>query len=77
MAPALELTLPPAGVRLATRGGATAVRLRRFASGFPDAELGRITGASEAELRVRSAGAELPWHLRISPDAETTACGPR
>ena len=73
--PELQLTLPSGGVHIRSRSGSTILGLRRFASSFPETELGRLTGASSAELRLRPDSGDARWHLRVRPDAGVTACG--
>jgi hypothetical protein len=70
----VQLTLPPAGLRLTTGAGAASLSLRRFAAGFPPQPLSRISPGSSAELSIPGDGAAAPWHVRIAPDAAVTAC---
>ena len=73
--PELQLTLPSGGVRLKTGSGPATVSVRRFAGVFPEAPLGHMAAASSANIRIPADGARAPWHLRVAPEAEVTACG--
>jgi hypothetical protein len=73
-APAVELTVPTAGLVLTTEGGAATVSVRRFADGFPDEPLGRIAPGGSGMLAIGADLAANPWHVRVSPEARLTAC---
>jgi hypothetical protein len=73
--PALELTVPASGLVLTARGGGATVSLRRFADGFPDKPLGRISPGGAGLLTIRPDRAPHPWHVRVAPEARATACG--
>jgi hypothetical protein len=72
-APAVELTLPPAGLVVSAPGGAT-VAVRRFAAGFPDAPVGRIAPGGSGRLSVRPDLAPNAWHVRVNPQSRVTVC---
>jgi hypothetical protein len=74
-APAVELTLPGAGISITARGGRATVRVRRFAAGFPKAPLGWIAPGGTGTLVIREDLASQPWRVRVAPEARTTACG--
>lgn len=71
--PALDVTVPPDGLRLTARGGAATVSVRRFADGFPSRP--RATLAGSATLRIGRDLTSTPWHARIAPEGELQACG--
>jgi hypothetical protein len=73
--PALELTVPASGLVLTARGGGATVTVRRFADGFPDEALGRISLGGSGLLTIRPDRAPHPWHVRVAPEARVTACG--
>jgi hypothetical protein len=59
----------------AVAGPPVAVRLRRFADGFPVDPLGVIAGGGSAILRLpRDAASAQPWHVRISSAQRVTIC---
>ncbi|HWM12439.1 MAG TPA: hypothetical protein VNO82_23970 [Solirubrobacteraceae bacterium] len=70
--PALDLTIPTGG--LVITGEAT-VAVRRFADGFPDDPIGRISRGGSGLLAIRADGAPQPWHARVAPAGRVTACG--
>lgn len=74
---ALEVTLPPAGLRLAAgEGSSTEVAVRRFAATFQP-PLGRVREGALAVLRALADRAAKPWRVRLSSGGPVTACGLR
>ena len=73
--PALDLTVPEAGLVLTAEGGPATVRLRRFADGFPEEPLSRIAAGGSARLALAADLDRTPWHVRLQPEARVTACG--
>ena len=70
--PALDLTVPDDGLVIS---GAAKVAVRRFADGFPQDPIGRIAPGGSGLLAIRADRASQPWHARVTPEAQTTACG--
>ena len=60
---------------LTAGGGGATVTVRRFADGFPDEPLGRISPGGSGLLAIRPDLATQPWHVRVAPEARVTACG--
>jgi len=73
--PELQLTLPPAGLRLTAENGTADVTVRRFAGAFPPEPLSRLAASSTATLRIARDDAAAPWHVRIAADGPVSACG--
>lgn len=66
----------PAGarVRVTTRGDASTLRLRRFASGFSAASIGTVSPHQKVHFTVPTDNSSLPWYLQASGDAEVSVC---
>jgi hypothetical protein len=73
--PELQLTLPPAGVRLTAGNGSADITVRRFATGFPQESLSRLAASSTGTLRIARDRSDAPWHVRVASEAAVTACG--
>jgi hypothetical protein len=71
-APAIELTVPPAGLVVS---GAATVSVRRFADGFADEPIGRVAPEGSGLLAIRPDLSTVPWHARVQPEAGVTVCG--
>jgi hypothetical protein len=71
-APALELTVPRDGLVIT---GAATVAVRRFADGYPEQPVGRVAPEGSGLLAIRADLAPQPWHARVTPVGEITACG--
>jgi hypothetical protein len=73
---ALELTAPPRGVAITTSGNSPVeVRVRQFASAFPDSPIGTVGPRSMAFLRFPPRPGLGSWHVRLTPTEPVTACG--
>jgi hypothetical protein len=73
---ALEVTVPPAGVAIATTGAATAeVRVRQFADTYPQQALGAIGPHSVGLLRFPTRPGLGPWRIRVNATEPTSVCG--
>jgi len=74
----IDLLLPAGGLSLRTLGGRaalpTAVRLRRFASGYENAPFAQLDGPQAVVLAPRPDRLATPWHVRISPWQPLLAC---
>jgi hypothetical protein len=73
IAPALDVVLPAAGLRLTALGGPATVSVRRFAVEFP-APQQRLAASSTAALRIGPDRAREPWHVRVEPAGSAVAC---
>ena len=73
--PSLEFTLSAGGIVLTADGGGATVTVRRFADGFPNEPLGRISPGGSGLLAIRPDLAPRSWHVRVAPEARVTACG--
>ena len=72
---ALDLLMPPDGLAVSAAPGApVAVRARRFASGFEGTPVTTVAGPGSIDLRPIGDRSAVPWHVRISPYQEVTAC---
>jgi hypothetical protein len=74
-APALDVTLPPGGLRLDARGGPATVTLRRFGATFPTTPLATLAARGAGVLRIAGDSAPQPWHVRLAPQGSVSACG--
>jgi hypothetical protein len=73
---ALDVTVPPAGIAITSRGGASVdVRVRQFASMFPETPLGTVGPHSVSLLRFPARRGLGSWHLRLTPTELVNACG--
>jgi hypothetical protein len=73
---ALDVTVPPPGIGITTSGNAPVeVRVRQFASAFPESPLGTVGPHSVALLRFPARRGLGPWHVRLTPTEPVTACG--
>jgi hypothetical protein len=70
---AVDLPLPPQGLRLTAGGGAVTVSMRRFADGFQP--VGTLAASASAVLHIGPDLAPQQWHARIAPTAGATVCG--
>jgi hypothetical protein len=69
----LEVTLPPGGLRLASRGGSATMSVRRFADEW--GAVGRVAPSVPAVLRITADRAARPWHARVDATEPVTVCG--
>ena len=66
--------LPPGGVELRARGGATRVFLHRYGPA-PGAPVGRIEADTAARLAAPADGdPTTPWTVHVTPAAAVTTC---
>jgi hypothetical protein len=72
-ATALDVTLPPQGLRLTAEGGPATVSVRRFADEFRP--VGTVAASAAAILRIGPDLAPQPWHARVAPADRATVCG--
>jgi hypothetical protein len=73
--PAVELTVPAAGLVITSMDGRATVSVRRFADGFPQEPAGRIAEGGTGRLAFRPDLSPAPWHARVEPEARVTVCG--
>jgi hypothetical protein len=72
----LDVTVPPAGMAITAIGDASVeVRVRQFASTFPEAPIGTVGPRSVALLRFPERRGLGSWHVRLTPTEPVTACG--
>jgi len=71
--PYISLTVPSAGFLLRASGGPETVGIRRFAYVFQP--LGTLAADSPSTLRISPDSSSQPWHVQLTPDGRTTACG--
>lgn len=76
-APALEVTVPPAGVVVRAGRGAARVEVRRFAAGFSRPLTDIVSAYRSATLRIRPDRAPQPWRARVTPQERVRVCGLR
>jgi len=76
-----DLTLPPGGLELLARPSGststppTAVRLRRFADGYENGPVAALSGRMGIVIGSVPDAVASPWHVRVSPWENVTACG--
>jgi hypothetical protein len=68
----VDLTLPPSGVTLTNLSAPAALRLRRFADGYPRDPVAAVAGPTY--LGPRLGRAAQPWHLRVSTPGTLMLC---
>lgn len=76
-APALEVTVPAAGLLLRTAGGTARVEVRRFAAGFSRPVTDTAAPSTSATLRVPADRAARPWRARVTAQERVSVCGLR
>jgi hypothetical protein len=69
----LQITAPPAGIRVAAGQDSATVGVRRFADEFQP--IGTVDASSQATLRIRPDLAARPWHVRVATTTPAMVCG--
>jgi hypothetical protein len=76
--PAIEVTVPPAGIAIKTTRGEARVQARRFATGWSDLPRDDTVGPSAtAVLQPRRDRSSQPWRVRVSAQDRVSVCGLR
>lgn len=76
-APAVEITVPRAGLVVRTGRDAATVEVRRFAAGWSRPLVDRMAASSSATLRIPGDRAPQPWHARVLSQERLSACALR
>jgi hypothetical protein len=72
--PALELELPPTGLRITAAGAPATVRVRRFGSAFAAPPVSRVAAGATGSLKIAADRSPAPWHVRVEPGGRVRAC---
>jgi hypothetical protein len=75
--PALDVTVPAAGLLLRSERGGATVGVRRFAEGFSRPLTNTLAPSASAALRIASDSDARPWRARVIPQERVRVCGLR